>query len=107
MKKLYTIFLFLLSISIVSAQTPFVCDGSFYLSLGSGGTNTTFYEVTVDNGACTGTQQVTIGIFTPTAINAGSDQSSAPMVRVLAQYHPYPNEALPISPDQGENRRLQ
>lgn len=49
MKQFYTLFLFLLSINTLSAQTPFVCDGAFYLSLGTGGTNTTFYEVTVDN----------------------------------------------------------
>jgi gliding motility-associated-like protein len=49
MKQLYIVFLFFLLIKTLSAQTPFVCDGAFYLSLGTGGTNTTFYEVTVDN----------------------------------------------------------
>ena len=48
MKKIFLhIVLMCITVSVF-AQTPFVCDGAFYLSLGSGGT-TTFYRVTIDN----------------------------------------------------------
>ena len=48
MKKILLLIILISTSFLAFAQTPFVCDGSLYLSLGSGGT-TTFYGVTIDN----------------------------------------------------------
>ncbi len=49
MKKLITlIFLIFQLINWSDAQTPFVCDGSFYLALGTGN-GSTIYRVNIDN----------------------------------------------------------
>ena len=48
MKQFYITIIFSFTISISFCQTPFVCDGSFYLSLANGG-NRQIYKVTIDN----------------------------------------------------------
>ena len=45
---LVVLLIFLCSIPAVTGQEPFICEGNFYLALGSGFSNSTVYEVEID-----------------------------------------------------------
>jgi gliding motility-associated-like protein len=61
MNRIVLLLSFALGSLALPAQTPFVCDGDFFLSLGTSGSNTGFYRVQTD----TATGQLVFNGFSP------------------------------------------